>query len=861
MGTAEMYWPVWGREEEEERRTAPASPYPDGTDGQRETEKQAQPTESDIAELTKLLEEIEEFRQLAERSKPLEWTVQSEQLEESGQTEELKQPEDLVQSKQTEDLEQTKQTEGLEQTKQSKQTELVQTKQSEQSEALVQSKETELVWTEQSEQTEDLVHAELVWTEQPKQTEDLVQTELVWTEQPKQTEDLVQTEQSKQTEDLVQTKQSTQTELVQTNQSEDLVQTEQMKHTDLVQSIQTEDLVQTELVWTEQPKQTDLVQTEQSKQTDLVQSKQAELVQTEDLEHIKQSGDLVQTEQPKQAEDLVQTQLVRKEQPKQTDLVQSKQAERNGERDRSALQHVEGPGNQRQTTQTEQLGKMEEQTCPTEPADAPVPRVKANGVGVDREGARRLAERLYRLQDVRRTDVVGHMDKDNEFSRMVGEEYLRFFDFTGQTLDRALRSFLKVVVLIGETQERERVLQRFASRFQECNPESFSSSGAVITLTCALMLLNTDLHGQNVGKPMSSSAFVANLDGMNEGGAFHREMLKGLYSSIKREPLEWAVDEEELKFSTLLPGDARADAPARSKSNPFQDVPHDAGAAVFKQGFLTRKAHADIDGKRTPWGKRSWKTFYAVLKGLVLYLQKDESSSDWQSAEEVISVHHSLAEPAVGYTRRPHVFRLQTADWRVYLLQAASVEQVTSWMWRINLASALYSSPPFPAAVGSQKRFSRPILPAKASPLTLESKQQSHSRMLESFCVDLDLLQHNPPDPRRAKTRDLEEHRVREEYLQHERTRYALYLQTLEVWRALGGEVGGPAGVDELELFDRELRSDLPEEPEQAGLKKAYSSPSLDQDMAPPTEVKVKRNVSERQVYHKPIIPRRNRDL
>lgn len=80
-----------------------------------------------------------------------------------------------------------------------------------------------------------------------------------------------------------------------------------------------------------------------------------------------------------------------------------------------------------------------------------------------------------------------------------------------------------MVVLIGETQERERVLQRFACRFHQCNPESFCSSGdfwyvltkdgclarrgatlalfflssgAVLALTCALMLLNTDLHGQ-----------------------------------------------------------------------------------------------------------------------------------------------------------------------------------------------------------------------------------------------------------------------------------------------------------------------------------------------------------------------------
>lgn len=46
---------------------------------------------------------------------------------------------------------------------------------------------------------------------------------------------------------------------------------------------------------------------------------------------------------------------------------------------------------------------------------------------------------------------------------------------------------------------------------------------------------------------------------------------------------------------------------------------------------------------------------------------------EWQSTEEVVSVHHALAEQAADYTKRPHVFRLQTADWRVFLFQASWV--------------------------------------------------------------------------------------------------------------------------------------------------------------------------------------------
>uniref|UniRef100_A0A8C2ZFP2 Pleckstrin and Sec7 domain containing 4 n=1 Tax=Cyclopterus lumpus TaxID=8103 RepID=A0A8C2ZFP2_CYCLU len=456
-----------------------------------------------------------------------------------------------------------------------------------------------------------------------------------------------------------------------------------------------------------------------------------------------------------------------------------------------------------------------------------------NGDAVNREMARRLAERLYKLDGIQRVDVVKHLDKDNDFSRAVGEEYLKLFDFTGETLDRALRSFLKVVVLIGETQERERVLQHFACRFHQCNPASFTSSESVLALTCALMLLNTDLHGQNVGKSMSSTKFVSNLDRMNEGENFSKDLLKSLYNSIKSEPLQWAIDEEELKSSVLVDEDAGEDAPLRSKANPFQDIPHDKTAPVAKQGFLQRKLHADIDGKRTPWGKRGWKTFYGVVRGMVLYLQKDDYRRDQPIDEEVVSLHHSLAEQAADYTKKPHVFRLQTADWRVLLFQASSKMEMFSWISRINLVSALHSSPPFPAAVGSQRRFCRPILPSAQSAQTLERQLQSHAETLQSFKEDLLYLQQNLPEGKRAKAKELEEHRVRAEYLQHEKT---------------GGSV---LSIADLKQFDRAVCADSVGEEDEVdgGLKKSHSSPSLELEMVLPTVIKVKRNISERRTY------------
>ncbi|XP_072491081.1 PH and SEC7 domain-containing protein 3 isoform X4 [Notamacropus eugenii] len=150
----------------------------------------------------------------------------------------------------------------------------------------------------------------------------------------------------------------------------------------------------------------------------------------------------------------------------------------------------------------------------------------SNGTNSNLEAARRLARRLYHLDHFKRSDVAKHLGKNNEFSKLVAEEYLKFFDFTGMTLDQSLRCFFKAFSLMGETQERERVLVHFSNRYFHCNPDTILSSDGVHCLTCAIMLLNTDLHGHNIGKKMTCQEFITNLQGVNEGSDFPRDLLK-----------------------------------------------------------------------------------------------------------------------------------------------------------------------------------------------------------------------------------------------------------------------------------------------------------------------------------------------
>ncbi|XP_029793638.1 PH and SEC7 domain-containing protein 4 [Suricata suricatta] len=475
----------------------------------------------------------------------------------------------------------------------------------------------------------------------------------------------------------------------------------------------------------------------------------------------------------------------------------------------------------------------------------------ANGVRTDKV-AWNLASRLYHLEGFRKSEVAAYLQKNNDFSRAVAEEYLSFFQFGGQSLDRALRGFLQALVLSGETQERERILYQFSKRFHYCNPGVFSSADSVHTLTCAIMLLNTDLHGQNIGKTMSCQEFITNLNGLCDGGNFPKELLKAFYWSIRSEKLEWAVDEEDVP----RPEKAQLSPTAGKMIKPFLQLDQNPTAPTYKQGILARKMHQDADGKKTPWGKRGWKMFHTLLRGMVLYFLKEEDhcpageSLVGQMVDEPVGVHHSLATPATHYTKKPHVFQLRTADWRLYLFQAPTAKEMSSWIARINLAAATHSAPPFPAAVGSQRRFVRPILPVGPAQSSLEEQHRSHENCLDAASDDLLDLQRNLPE-RRGRSRELEEYRLRKEYLEYEKTRYETYVQLLVT------RLHCPS--DDLDLWEEQLGREAggTQEPKPS-LKKSHSSPSLHQDEAP-TTAKVKRNISERRTYRK-IIPKRNRN-
>ncbi|XP_018012230.2 uncharacterized protein LOC108669415 isoform X2 [Hyalella azteca] len=421
---------------------------------------------------------------------------------------------------------------------------------------------------------------------------------------------------------------------------------------------------------------------------------------------------------------------------------------------------------------------------------------------VDIPSAVRLAKRLYLLDGFKKTDVSRHLSKNNEFSKAVAEEYLQHFDFKKKTLDEALRAFLERFCLLGETQERERVLVHFSRRYLDCNDGTFNSQDAVHTLTCALMLLNTDLHGakKSMTRAMTCSEFITNLAELNDGQDFPPQVLRDLHTSIKNKPLKWAGDDEG---NAVEGAEDRSDAsPLLLGSNPFL-APSAGDGFIYKKGYIMRKCCIDPNGKKTSFGKRSWKMWWCVVQDLAMYLYKDEqcgvrgSTQQPQPGTLAVRLHHALATRAHDYNKKQHVFRLHTADHAVYLLQTSDSKELQAWIDAINFVAASLSAAPMAGAVGSQKKFQRPLLPCSATKLNLRDQTLDHEERLARLEEDLQQHLAKPPD-KTAKTNTLANYREKEAYLNEQIKRYRAYVYLLR--SKLAADVPPPP-VPDLPVF------------------------------------------------------------
>ncbi|KAM0158472.1 hypothetical protein ACHAQE_005488 [Botrytis cinerea] len=89
--------------------------------------------------------------------------------------------------------------------------------------------------------------------------------------------------------------------------------------------------------------------------------------------------------------------------------------------------------------------------------------------------------------------------------------YMSLYDFTNLNILASMRVMCGRLVLKGESQQVDRILDAFSKRWCQSNPNhGFKTTDVVHTICYSVLLLNTDLHLADIEQKMTRSQFIKN---------------------------------------------------------------------------------------------------------------------------------------------------------------------------------------------------------------------------------------------------------------------------------------------------------------------------------------------------------------
>ncbi|KAJ8098786.1 hypothetical protein POJ06DRAFT_213020 [Lipomyces tetrasporus] len=111
--------------------------------------------------------------------------------------------------------------------------------------------------------------------------------------------------------------------------------------------------------------------------------------------------------------------------------------------------------------------------------------------------------------------------------------FIDSFDFKDKRIDKGLRELLESFRLPGESQQIERIVEKFSERYCEFGPKEVSNKDAAFVLSYSMIMLNTDLHNPQVRNRMTLDQYKHNLRKVNNNEDFLPEYLEAIYNAIK----------------------------------------------------------------------------------------------------------------------------------------------------------------------------------------------------------------------------------------------------------------------------------------------------------------------------------------
>ncbi|CAI5778238.1 A-inhibited guanine nucleotide-exchange 2 isoform X1 [Podarcis lilfordi] len=146
-----------------------------------------------------------------------------------------------------------------------------------------------------------------------------------------------------------------------------------------------------------------------------------------------------------------------------------------------------------------------------------------------------IAQFLHQEERLSSSQVGDFLGDSNKFNKEVMYAYVDLLDFCGKDFVSALRIFLEGFRLPGEAQKIDRLMEKFAARYIECNQGQilFASADTAYVLAYSIIMLTTDLHSPQVKNKMTKEQYIKMNRGINDSKDLPEEYLSTIYDEIE----------------------------------------------------------------------------------------------------------------------------------------------------------------------------------------------------------------------------------------------------------------------------------------------------------------------------------------
>ncbi|XP_001356246.2 brefeldin A-inhibited guanine nucleotide-exchange protein 1 [Drosophila persimilis] len=152
-----------------------------------------------------------------------------------------------------------------------------------------------------------------------------------------------------------------------------------------------------------------------------------------------------------------------------------------------------------------------------------------------------IARWLHDDERLDKTVIGNYLGENDDHSKEVMCAYIDAFNFRQMEVVAALRILLEEFRLPGEAQKIDRLMEKFASRYCECNPQNqlFQSADTVYVLAFSIIMLTTDLHSPQVKHKMTKEQYIKMNRGISDSKAdLPEEYLSSIYDEISEHEIK-----------------------------------------------------------------------------------------------------------------------------------------------------------------------------------------------------------------------------------------------------------------------------------------------------------------------------------